>query len=132
MNNLINTDPAFQKYKNRLEFFVIHISNTDPKVIKKEPINSITNDLLAPAKTLLGSYGAQTTVNDQRLKNYLFMLYNNTTHYNKIDLYDSAVPNFRFSMNWVISDIQRNLMDSMLLRNNGYEKELNKIRDWKY
>ena len=117
MNNLLNSDSSFKKYKERLEFFVIHISNTDPKEIKKKPINSMTNDLLAPVKTILGSYGAQTTVNDQRMKYYLYTLYpKDSTHYNKIDLYDNAVPKFRFSMNWVISDIQRDLMDSMLLR----------------
>ena len=132
MNNLLTTDSLFEKYKNRLEFFVIHISNTDPKEIRNDPINSMTNDLLAPAKTILGAYGAQTTVNDQRMKYYLYTLYKNTDHYNKIDLYDNAPPKFRFSMNWVISDIQRNLMDSMLLKNDGYKKEKNKMKDWKY
>jgi len=133
MNNLMNTDPQFQEYKERLDFFVIHISNTDPKKIRKNPINSMTNDLLAPAKTILGSYGAQTTVNDQRMKYYLYTLYpKDSTHYNKIDLYDNAVPRFRFSMNWVISDIQRSLMDAMLLKNEGYQREKNRMKNWKF
>jgi hypothetical protein len=67
------------------------------------------------------------------MKYYLYTLYpKDSTHYNKIDLYDNAVPKFRFSMNWVISDIQRNLMDSMLLRNDAYEKEQKKMKEWKY
>jgi len=132
INNLMSSDPDLKKYKKRLEFFVIHISNTDPKEIRNDPINSVTNDLLAPAKTILGSYGAQTTVNDQRMKYYLYTLYKDSLHYNKIDLYDNAPDGFRFSMNWVISDIQRNLMDSMLLKNQAYQKEKNKMKAWEY
>jgi hypothetical protein len=132
INNLMSTDSSLKKYKKRMEFFVIHVSNTDPKEIRNDPINSVTNDLLAPAKTILGSYGAQTTVNDQRMKYYLYTLYKDSLHYNKIDLYDNAPPGFRFSMNWVISDIQRKLMDSMLLNNQGYLREKNKMKSWEY
>jgi hypothetical protein len=133
LNNLLTTDSSFKDYKDRLEFFVLHILNTDPKKINTEPINSMTNDLLAPAKTLLGSYGSQTTVNDQRLKSFLYSIYKDNLHYNKIDLYDNNTnPRFRFSMNWVISDKQRSLMDSALLQNHSFRKEKEKIRGWKF
>jgi hypothetical protein len=58
---------------------------------------------------LLGSYGTQTTINDQRLKNFLFGLYGNDTHYNNIDLYRNN-QKIKYSMNWVIP---RSLLDSM-------------------
>ena len=132
LNNLLTTDSSLKKYKTRLDFNVLHILNTDPKRIKTDPINSMTNDLLAPAKTLLGSYGSQTTVNDQRLKSFLYSLYGDSIHYKKIDLYDNNTdPRFRFSMNWVISDKQRSLMDSALLQNHSYLKEKNKMKGWK-
>lgn len=123
MHNLMETDDAFKKYAKKLEFYVIHISNTDPKETEKDPINSMTNDLLAPAKTLLGSYGTQTTVNDQRLRSYLYSLYGDTLHYNKIDLYENMGKDYRFSMNWVISDIQRKQMDSTLALNVSFLRE---------
>ncbi len=123
MRNLMETDTAFMRYRNKIEFHVIHISNTDPKEMQKEPINSMTNDLLAPAKTLLGSYGTQTTVNDQRLKSYLYALYKDTTHYNKIDLYENKGKEDEFSMNWVISNVQRTQMNNTLLANASFLRE---------
>jgi hypothetical protein len=95
---------------------VIHISNTEPKNLRFVQINPIANDLLAPLRTLLGSYGTQTTINDQRLRNFLFGLYGNDTHYNNIDLYRNN-PKIKYSMNWVISRSQLDSMTSNLKRN---------------
>ncbi|HUM97653.1 MAG TPA: patatin-like phospholipase family protein [Chitinophagaceae bacterium] len=127
LQNLMEKDSTFIPYKNKLEFFVIHIMNTDPKKINKDPINSLTNDLLAPAKTIMGSYGKQTTINDQRLKYYLYNLYNNEKHYTKIDLYDDAVSEFSYSMNWVFSERQKDTMNAALKRNTAFNNEMSRI-----
>jgi hypothetical protein len=129
LNNMMDKDSSLVKYKNRLEFYVLHILNTDPKRENKKPVNSLTNDLMAPAKTLIGSYGKQTTINDQRLKNYLYSLYNDELHYKKIDLYDDAISDFSYSMNWVFSGRQRDTMDAALQRNRAFNNEL---KIWKH
>lgn len=130
ITNLINEDSTFQKYKNRLEFFVFHILNTDPKKVNRDPVNSLTNDLLAPVKTLIGSYGKQTSINDQRLKSYLYSLYKDEQHYTKIDLYDDPVSNFSYSMNWVFSERQRDTMNAALKRNKALNKTIEQIPTW--
>jgi hypothetical protein len=111
MNNMLNDkkDKAFDDFRNKIEFHVIHISNTEPKKLSFAQINPIANDLLAPLRTLLGSYGTQTTINDQRLKNFLTGLYGNDTHYLNIDLYRNN-QKIKYSMSWVIP---RSLLDSM-------------------
>jgi hypothetical protein len=118
MNAMLNNprDTDFDKYRGRLEFHVIHVSNTEPKNLKFVKINPIANDLLAPLRTLLGSYGTQTTINDQRLRNFLSGLYGNDTHYTNIDLYKSN-QHIKYSMNWVISRSQLDSMSSNLMRN---------------
>jgi hypothetical protein len=127
MNNLLINDPVFKPYKNKIEFHVIHISNTEPKKLSFGQINPITNDLLAPVKTLLGSYGTQTTINDQRLKNFLFNLYGDDTHYTNIDLYKNN-PHIRYSMNWVISKSQLDSMTSNLRQNTDIHKVYEKMK----
>jgi Patatin-like phospholipase len=123
MNNMLNdkNDTDFKKYRNRIEFHVIHISNNEPKKLSFVQINPIANDLLAPLRTLLGSYGTQTTINDQRLKNFLKDLYGNDTHYTNIDLYKNN-PHIKYSMNWVISRSQLDSMTSNLNRNSDVHK----------
>ena len=132
LNNIMDNDDSLKKYKNRLEFFVLHILNTDPKKIGEDPLNSITNDLMAPAKTMIGSWGKQTTVNDQRLKSYLYSLYKDTVHYKKVDLYDDPLSDFRFSMNWVFSDKQLTKMNEALSNNKAYQKEKKKMGGWRF
>jgi predicted acylesterase/phospholipase RssA len=136
MNYLLQNDPAFSDYKSKLRFQVLHITNTDPKKINTERIHPMINDMLAPIKTLMGSYGAQTTVNDQRLKNYLHStcsktIHDSCHHYSSIDLYDNAgfiilknndTIQPKYSMNWVISDFQRNSMNQSLQNNKDFHK----------
>ncbi len=131
LQNMMEKDSLFSPYKNKLEFYVIHIMNTDPKKEKRYAINSLTNDLLAPAKTIMGSYGKQTSINDQRLKYYLYTLYNDEKHYTKIDLYDDAVSDFSYSMNWVFSERQRDTMNAALKRNTAFNNEMSRILSMK-
>jgi hypothetical protein len=94
-----------------------------------EPINPMINDLLTPARTLIGSYGRQTAVNDQRLRNFLYSLYKDTLHYTNIDLYWKKT-SVKFSMNWVISFYQRNFMRDFYSSNPAYKKEQDKMEKW--
>jgi hypothetical protein len=123
MNNMLanKNDPAFDAFRGKIGFHVIHISNTEPKKLSFVQINPIANDLLAPLRTLLGSYGTQTTINDLRLKNFLLGLYGNDTHYTNIDLYRNN-QKIRYSMNWVISRSQLDSMTSNLNRNTDVHK----------
>jgi hypothetical protein len=122
----------YKKYKDRLDFFVLHILNTDPKNVNKDPLNSVTNDLMAPAKTMIGSWGKQTSINDERLKSYLSSIYGDNSHYKKIDLYDNPQSDFRYSMNWVISDKQLDKMNEALYCNEVFRKEKRRIAGLKY
>ena len=122
MNELLNHDDSFATYKNKFSFYVIHVSNTDRKKINTGQINPITNDLFAPAMTLMSSYGSQTTVNDGRLKNYLASQYRNSSHYSNIELYRNSSDSMKYSMNWVISKYQRDSMDNNLAHNTDFKK----------
>jgi hypothetical protein len=122
MNELLKNDPQFSDYKKKFSFYVIHVSNTDRKKVNTGQINPITNDLFAPAMTLMSSYGSQTTVNDGRLKNYLAGLYRNSSHYSNIELYRNSSDSMKYSMNWVISKYQRDAMDNNLMHNTDFKK----------
>ncbi|HSU29012.1 MAG TPA: patatin-like phospholipase family protein [Chitinophagaceae bacterium] len=125
LDHLLNED-TFRIYRNKLEFYVIHISNTDPKDVKKNRINPVVNDLLSPVRTMIGSYGSQTTVNDQRLKSYLTALYPTSNHYLNFDLYKNDRLKITYSMNWVISRYQMNLMTNFALPGSGYLRAIKK------
>jgi hypothetical protein len=130
--DMLKNDPRYAKIASKLEFNVLHISNSDFQESKLHRINPFTNDLLAPAQTILGSYGTQTLVNDQRLKNFLTSLNKgDTSHYVNIDLYDKKYDT-KFSMNWVISDFQRDMMNKKLQTNSIFKLECDKMRNWKY
>ncbi len=118
--NYLLKEPGFEDFNDKLEFYVLHISNTDPKDIKKTRINPVVNDLLSPVRTMIGSYGSQTTVNDQRLKSYLNAMYPHASHYVNLDLYKNDQLKITYSMNWVISRYQMNLMNTYALPGSGY------------
>ena len=122
MISILLRDSTYLKYKNKLQFYILHINNQpsgDP-LIKK--VNPLVNDLAAPVKTLMGSYGSQTTVNDERLKNFMKTTYNDNLHYRQINLYDDGKA-INYSMNWVISDYLLKAMNESL----QYNKELKKL-----
>jgi hypothetical protein len=132
INGWLHTEKELTDYADKLDFYVLHITNNDFKKSKLHRINPFTNDLMSPVQTIMGSYGTQTKVNDLRLKNFISSLYNgNNSHYINIDLYDGEFEK-KFSMNWVISDYQRALMDSKLLKNREFKKECEKMSGWTY
>jgi Patatin-like phospholipase len=110
MRQMLDTDPYLKTYKDKLDFYVLHMTNDpypggDPVLNK---VNPLVNDLAAPLQTLAGAYGSQTSVNDSRLKNYLLNNFSEG-HYIPFNLYKSN-DKMSFSMNWVIS---KRTLDSM-------------------
>jgi hypothetical protein len=98
-----STNTFFYGYKNALDFSVVHILNDPIGGPVLNPVNPLVNDLATPLKTLYGSYGTQTYVNDGRLVNFMKDWYGDGNHYIKVNLYKDGDPGNKYSMNWVIS-----------------------------
>lgn len=108
-------DSLQYQYLNKLKFYVIHITNSPAGTDVLKKVHPISNDLMAPISTLVGSYGTQTDVNDSRLQKYLELMYRDTTHYCLANLYyglDST--NVSFPMNWSISYYYQKKMNTQL------------------
>ncbi len=115
-------DAATKARLSKLNIQVIHITNGFSGDMLVHKVNPFVNDLAAPLKTLAGSYGIQTTVNDSRLKNYLRDFTGDDINYWDINLYRPHEP-LKYSMNWVISKRTRDSMDNRLAQH----KELNTL-----
>jgi hypothetical protein len=120
-------DPVIRARSRKLNFIILHITNSplgDPRIQQTDPLN---NDLMSPGLTLLGAYNMQTAINDKRLTGYLSEINRvgdstniHSATYLPIHLYrdwwdkrDSfAVENY--TMNWFISDTVRRRMDRRL------------------
>jgi hypothetical protein len=102
IQDIMEKDPFYLPYKEKLQFYILHISNDQQGYRVLKSVNPLVNDLAAPIKTLMGAYGTQTAVNDRRLVNYMTHNYLNGDHYIKFNLYEHFDTN-RYSMNWVIS-----------------------------
>ena len=119
---------------HKLHFKVLHVTNSpvilDSNDIKK--VAPIKNDLLSPILTIMGAYDMQTTVNDQRLINFINDINsftNNKADYTQIPLYEDASEwkqdplNKRFpiepsyAMNWFMSDTTLHRINNRLLSN---------------
>jgi len=122
MVNILVRDSLFIKYQPKLKMYILHIANSPDEGVELKKVNPLINDLAAPVKTLLGAYGTQTTVNDNRLINLMRYNFPNDTLYRKINLYEGG-ENLNYPMNWVIS---QKLLDSMRtsLDNNREVKKL--------
>ncbi len=119
MINILLKDSVYRKYQNKIKFYVLHLANSPLGDMTLEKVNPLINDLAAPIKTLIGAYGTQTMINDERLKNFLITMYADTVHYRMFNLYDDE-KNITYSMNWVISDQLLKAMNESL----NYNKEL--------
>src|SRR5688572_5378520 len=122
MINVLLRDSTYVKYREKIQFYILQINNepSGESLIKK--VSPLVNDLAAPIKTLMGSYGSQTTVNDERLRNFMKNTYNDNQHYRRINLYDDDL-DITYSMNWVISDTLLYAMNRSLI----YNKELKRL-----
>jgi hypothetical protein len=123
-------DSAINKYLSRMEFYVIHISNTpysDSEKDQPKSIHPVVNDLATPLLTLAGSYNSQTNINDARLINYLRQVDDKQESYIKVNLYKDTTQNI--SMNWVISKQARHKMDLALLQRPSLDSMIARMRD---
>jgi len=109
------TDIEQKQLFKKIRLQVLHITN-EPRGYEGgfKKVNPLVNDLAAPMKTLLGSYGSQTTVNDGRLKTFMRNMYATDSAYTEIPLYRYQEDSIKYSMNWVISDWLRREMDNRL------------------
>src|SRR6187399_2795647 len=98
MVNILLRDSLYLQHKEKLKIYILHIANSPNEGVPLEKVNPMINDLAAPVKTLLGAYGTQTTVNDNRLLNLMKYHFPNDTLYRKINLYDDG-DNPNYSMN---------------------------------
>ncbi len=117
MINILLQDSVYKKYQDKLQFYVLHATNSPQGDAVLNTVNPLVNDLAAPVKTLVGAYGTQTIVNDKRLWNQLKVIYpNQAEHYIKLNLY---APNSTTSypMDWVISDTALNRIKLRLYTN---------------
>lgn len=82
---------------------VLHISNGDPRDREPERVNPVVNDLLAPVVTIVGAYGEQTDVNNQRLARHLR---NQRFTWVELNLFRDSLPADVYEyypMSWVMS-----------------------------
>ncbi|HMK17271.1 MAG TPA: hypothetical protein VK492_03655 [Chitinophagaceae bacterium] len=126
MVNILLRDSLYLQHKEKLKIYILHIANSPNEGVPLEKVNPMINDLAAPVKTLLGAYGTQTTVNDNRLLNLMKYHFPNDTLYRKINLYDDG-DNPNYSMNWVISEKLLKSMNESLLRNKELKKMIDKL-----
>lgn len=126
MVNILLRDPLYITHQQKLKIYILHIANSPNEGVPLEKVNPMINDLAAPIKTLLGAYGTQTIVNDNRLLNLMKYHFPNDTLYRKINLYDDG-DNPNYSMNWVISKKLLDSMNTSLIRNKELKKMVNKI-----
>ncbi|MBS1563074.1 MAG: patatin-like phospholipase family protein [Bacteroidetes bacterium] len=123
---LSETGNPLSRYRDSIEFYVLHITNDPIGNPRLDTTNALVNDLGAPIKTLFGADGTQTAVNDLRLKKYMQDWYNDDLHYREFNLYQLYdFPN-KYSMNWVISPPLLSAMRERL-RKQDIVNELNTV-----
>ncbi len=71
LQSAIVKDSVFRKRVAKLEFTILHITNSPTGVAALNTVSPLKNDLLSPMLTIMGAYDMQTTVNDKRLENFL-------------------------------------------------------------
>lgn len=121
-------DSTIQLLK-KLQFNIIHLSNSERTPLEPKRMHPLVNDLATPLLTLAGSYSQQTNVNNDRLRTFISTYANTNCNdcWTTINLYDRDTATDKdtnsFSMNWVISATTLDRMDKRLL----YNKNLNKL-----
>jgi hypothetical protein len=110
-----NANKTENAHFKKLQFYVLHATNSPTGDAMVEEVHYIQNDLASPLLTLIGAYGTQTDVNNLRLKKYMSSRYTDTLHYFNIDLYYNVRPDtLSFPMNWTISEYYQQRMNEQL------------------
>ena len=119
-------DSSFAFLK-KLNFYIIHATNSPLGEPMVEKVPFIKNDLMAPILTIVGAYGTQTDINNFRLRRYLQGIYHTTDHYRNVDLYNNiSQDTLNFPMNWTISNFYQRRMDMQL----DTSRQVNKFLIW--
>jgi len=126
MVNILLRDSLYMQYQNKLKIYILHIANSPLEGVPLQKVNPMINDLAAPIKTLLGAYGTQTIVNDNRLLNLMKTNFPRDNLYRKINLYEEG-ENPNYSMNWVISEKLLKAMNEALNRNKELKMMVDKL-----
>lgn len=131
LKGLMDSDPFYAPIRNRIEFRIIHVSNSQGGETLPSRMHPLVNDLVTPLITLAGSYGQQTNVNNDRLRKFIASYANVNCNdcWTTVNLYDVVNPadTTPFSMNWVISDTTLNRMDARVLANEKINKLIKTI-----
>lgn len=101
----------------RVRPVVLHISNTAPERPDggEGRLHTLANDLAAPLLTVLGTYTAQTGINDERLRAELRHSFRCDTCYVDINLYEQAT-DMDFTMSWSMSRQMQDSLDALARR----------------
>ncbi len=126
MISILLKDSLYISYQKKIKLYILHIANSPEEGTELEKVNPLINDLAAPVKTLLGAYGTQTTVNDNRLINLMRYHFPKDTLYRKINLYEGG-ENLNYPMNWVISQKLLDSMRTSLDKNREVKKLIDKL-----
>ncbi len=113
------------RYRDRLTFHILHITNSEVLQLPSRDIHPLTNDLLAPILTLAGMQGSSTSIGDGMLVN-AFTQFNTDTANAMIvySLYDESWDLTKnmgeyedgYPMSWALSDYQLDRIDRALKR----------------
>ena len=118
------------KYPNlslsKIRFHVIHISNQIEVEKKFTKVHPMINDLVAPIKTILGSYSSQTDINNLRLSKNLQDIYRSDEYYTELNLYKKNQSEF-YPMNWSISSQSLEKIKERLNKNEELDNLIRKI-----
>jgi hypothetical protein len=126
-----STDEAFKNRVRKLHLTILHITNSPQGVADIQPVDPLQNDLLAPVLTIVGAYNMQTTVNDNRLVNFIqdigatgicqgadyypIHLYKDSEEKRAQRKLGDTLKEIPYAMNWFISDTTLKRMDNRLL-----------------
>ena len=131
MKDSSQSQSVLYRQLHRLHIKILHIVNSpvDLDSMNLRPVPPIKNDLFAPVLTIVGAYDMQTTVNDNRLHNYvkdirkysgvvaedtLISLYKEYSERPKDTLHRRFDKEPAYSMNWFMSDTTRRRIDERL------------------
>jgi hypothetical protein len=124
-------DSSYNDVRSKLQFNIIHVSNSEGSPMVPTRMHPLVNDLFTPLLTLAGSYGQQTNVNNDRLRIFVqnYMNPNCADCWTRINLYDvkDPVDKSGFSMNWVISDTTLRRMNQRITENENLQNLIQKI-----
>lgn len=113
----------------RVRPVVLHISNTAPARPDggEGRLHTLANDLAAPLLTVLGTYTAQTGINDERLRAELRHSFGCDTCYVDINLYEQAA-DMDFTMSWSMSRQMQDSLDALARRHPKVTTALRRMR----